>query len=114
MILLGLRVERFGCLNPGAVVDRFDPHITIIHGPNGAGKSTLFRALTYALYQRHGLTAQDAIAQIVPRGRDLAPRVVVTFESGGALFSQQASPGFIELWSLQSRLAWRLRNQEQG
>jgi argininosuccinate synthase len=38
---------------------------------------------------------------------------LATFESGGALFSQQASPGFIELWSLQSRLAWRLHN-EQG
>jgi len=35
---------------------------------------------------------------------------LATFESGGALFSQQASPGFIELWSLQSRMAWRLRN----
>ena len=31
--------------------------------------------------------------------------------SRAALFSQQASPGFIELWSLQSRLAWRLRNE---
>ena len=39
---------------------------------------------------------------------------LATFESGGALFSQQASPGFIELWSLQSRLAWRLRQEEQG
>jgi argininosuccinate synthase len=39
---------------------------------------------------------------------------LATFESGGALFSQQASPGFIELWSLQSRLAWRLRNQPEG
>jgi argininosuccinate synthase len=37
---------------------------------------------------------------------------LATFESGGALFSQQASPGFIELWSLQSRMAWRLRNRE--
>ncbi|HVW18598.1 MAG TPA: argininosuccinate synthase [Solirubrobacteraceae bacterium] len=34
---------------------------------------------------------------------------LATFESGGALFSHEASPGFIELWSLQSRLAWRLR-----
>ncbi|MCW2967010.1 MAG: argininosuccinate synthase [Solirubrobacteraceae bacterium] len=39
---------------------------------------------------------------------------LATFESGGALFSQQASPGFIELWSLQSRLAWRLHNQADG
>src|SRR3954447_8313496 len=40
--------------------------------------------------------------------------LLATFESGGALFHQQASPGFIELWSLQSRLAWRLRNQQDG
>jgi len=39
---------------------------------------------------------------------------LATFESGGALFSQQASPGFIELWSLQSRMAWRLRNARDG
>jgi len=39
---------------------------------------------------------------------------LATFESGGALFSQQASPGFIELWSLQSRLAWRLRTEQEG
>ena len=39
---------------------------------------------------------------------------LATFESGGALFSQQASPGFIELWSLQSRLAWRLHEQAGG
>jgi argininosuccinate synthase len=35
---------------------------------------------------------------------------LATFAESGGLFSQQASPGFIELWSLQSRMAWRLRN----
>jgi argininosuccinate synthase len=40
--------------------------------------------------------------------------LLATFESGGALFHQQASPGFIELWSLQSRLAYRLREREEG
>ena len=34
---------------------------------------------------------------------------LATFAESGGLFSQQASPGFIELWSLQSRMAWRLR-----
>jgi argininosuccinate synthase len=34
------------------------------------------------------------------------------FGESGGLFSQQASPGFIELWSLQSRMAWRLRQRE--
>jgi argininosuccinate synthase len=38
---------------------------------------------------------------------------LATFAESGGLFSQQASPGFIELWSLQSRLAWRLRNQSE-
>jgi argininosuccinate synthase len=35
---------------------------------------------------------------------------LATFSESGGLFSQAASPGFIELWSLQSRMAWRLRN----
>ncbi len=33
------------------------------------------------------------------------------FGESGGLFSQQASPGFIELWSLQSRMAYRVRNR---
>jgi argininosuccinate synthase len=40
---------------------------------------------------------------------------LATFAESGGLFSQAASPGFIELWSLQSRLAWRLRqDQDRG
>ncbi|HEU4392167.1 MAG TPA: argininosuccinate synthase [Solirubrobacterales bacterium] len=34
---------------------------------------------------------------------------LASFAESGGLFSQAASPGFIELWSLQSRLAHRLR-----
>jgi argininosuccinate synthase len=33
------------------------------------------------------------------------------FGESGGLFSQNASPGFIELWSLQSRMAYRIRNR---
>jgi argininosuccinate synthase len=36
---------------------------------------------------------------------------LASFAESGGLFSQSASPGFIELWSLQSRMAWRLRNE---
>src|SRR5215212_4102931 len=36
------------------------------------------------------------------------------FGESGGLFSQQASAGFIELWSLQSRMAYRIRNRETG
>src|SRR6185436_15890006 len=39
---------------------------------------------------------------------------LATFETSGGLFSQQASPGFIELWSLQSRMAYRLRAERGG
>jgi len=34
------------------------------------------------------------------------------FGESGGLFSQQASPGFIEIWSLQSRMAYNVRNRE--
>jgi argininosuccinate synthase len=37
---------------------------------------------------------------------------LATFSESGGLFSQEASPGFIELWSLQSRMAWRVRSAE--
>jgi argininosuccinate synthase len=33
------------------------------------------------------------------------------FGESGGLFSQQASPGFIELWSLQSRMAYGIRKR---
>jgi argininosuccinate synthase len=36
---------------------------------------------------------------------------LASFAESGGLFSQTASPGFIELWSLQSRLAWQLRQR---
>jgi argininosuccinate synthase len=39
---------------------------------------------------------------------------LATFSESGGLFAQDASPGFIELWSLQSRMAWRVRNREPG
>src|SRR5580704_7201265 len=35
---------------------------------------------------------------------------LASFAQSGGLFAQAASPGFIELWSLQSRMAWRLRH----
>jgi argininosuccinate synthase len=35
------------------------------------------------------------------------------FGESGGLFSQQASPGFIELWSLQSRMAYNVRKREE-
>jgi argininosuccinate synthase len=39
---------------------------------------------------------------------------LASFTESGGLFSQQASPGFIELWSLQSRMAYQLRARNAG
>jgi len=41
-------------------------------------------------------------------------QALASFGESGGLFSQAASPGFIELWSLQSRMAHRLRNERDG
>jgi argininosuccinate synthase len=39
---------------------------------------------------------------------------LATFSESGGLFDQHASPGFIELWSLQSRMAYRTRKADDG
>ena len=39
---------------------------------------------------------------------------LASFAESGGLFKQTASPGFIELWSLQSRMAHRLRGRDEG
>ena len=60
-----------------------------------------------------GLKLYKGSARVVTRESPNAvyDEALASFTASGGLFSQQASPGFIELWSLQSRMAWRLRNQ---
>jgi argininosuccinate synthase len=61
-----------------------------------------------------GLKLYKGSARVVTRESPNAvyDAQLATFAESGGLFSQQASPGFIEIWSLQSRLAWRLREGE--
>jgi argininosuccinate synthase len=63
-----------------------------------------------------GLKLYKGSARVVTRESPNAvyDAQLATFSESGGLFSQTASPGFIELWSLQSRLAWRLRNEGTG
>jgi argininosuccinate synthase len=63
-----------------------------------------------------GLKLYKGVARVVTRSSPNAvyDAALATFETSGGLFSQQASPGFIELWSLQSRLAHRLRTEREG
>ena len=62
-----------------------------------------------------GVKLYKGVAQVVTR---FSPNAVydaqlATFSESGGLFSQSASPGFIELWSLQSRMAWQVRHPER-
>jgi argininosuccinate synthase len=66
-----------------------------------------------------GLKLYKGSARVVTR---CSPNAVydadlASFAESGGLFSQAASPGFIELWSLQSRMAHRIRRrgeEEEG
>jgi argininosuccinate synthase len=62
-----------------------------------------------------GLQLYKGTARVVTRS---SPNAVydadlASFAESGGLFSQTASPGFIELWSLQSRMAHRIRNRKE-
>jgi argininosuccinate synthase len=59
-----------------------------------------------------GMKLYKGHARVVTRSSSCAvyDQALASFGESGGLFSQTASPGFIELWSLQSRMAWRLRN----
>jgi argininosuccinate synthase len=63
-----------------------------------------------------GMKLYKGTARVVTRSSPNAvyDAALATFETSGGLFSQQASPGFIELWSLQSRMAHRLRARDEG
>jgi argininosuccinate synthase len=60
-----------------------------------------------------GVRLYKGAARVVTRESPNAvyDQALASFGESGGLFSQQASPGFIELWSLQSRMAWRLRER---
>jgi argininosuccinate synthase len=65
---------------------------------------------------RIGLRLYKGSVRVVTRS---SPNAVydadlASFAESGGLFSQAASPGFIELWSLQSRLAHRIRERDGG
>jgi argininosuccinate synthase len=61
-----------------------------------------------------GIKLYKGSARVVTRSSPNAvyDAQLATFSESGGLFSQAASPGFIELWSLQSRMAWRVRHRD--
>ena len=65
--------------------------------------------------RRIGIKLFKGAARVVTRASPNAvyDASLATFDHSGGLFSQEASPGFIELWSLQSRMAWRVRERDE-
>jgi len=63
-----------------------------------------------------GIKLYKGSARVVTRESPNAVYVaqLATFSESGGLFSQAASPGFVEIWSLQSRMAWRVRYGDEG
>jgi len=63
-----------------------------------------------------GIKCFKGTARVVTRSSPHAvyDAALATFDTSGGLFSQNASPGFIELWTLQSRMAHRLRESQDG
>jgi argininosuccinate synthase len=63
-----------------------------------------------------GVKLYKGSARVVTRESPYAvyDQQLAGFSESGGLFSQAASPGFIELWSLQSRMAWRVRHGDGG
>jgi argininosuccinate synthase len=62
-----------------------------------------------------GVRLYKGTARVVTRESPHAiyDAALATFSESGGLFSQGAAPGFIELWSLQSRMAWRVRQAQR-
>jgi argininosuccinate synthase len=63
-----------------------------------------------------GIKLYKGSARVVTRSSPNAvyDAQLATFHESGGLFTQSASPGFIELWSLQSRMAWHVRHGQGG
>jgi argininosuccinate synthase len=69
-------------------------------------------SVNHAVTGTIGLKLYKGLVRVVTRESPGAvyDASLASFAQSGGLFSQTASPGFIELWSLQSRMAWRLRH----
>ncbi|MEA2196284.1 MAG: argininosuccinate synthase [Solirubrobacteraceae bacterium] len=63
-----------------------------------------------------GIKLYKGSARVVTRSSPNAvyDAQLATFSESGGLFAQGAAPGFIELWSLQSRMARRIRERDDG
>jgi argininosuccinate synthase len=84
--------------------------------PLRADLDAFMEASNHQVTGRIGVKLYKGSARVVTRASANAvyDAQLASFAHSGGLFSQEASPGFIELWTLQSRLAWRVRQRDDG
>jgi argininosuccinate synthase len=86
----------------------YEPLLQDLNAYMEAANEQVTGRITMKLYKGRA----TAVARSSPNA--LYDQALAGFGESGGLFSQQSSPGFIELWSLQSRMAYRIRTRGKG
>ena len=95
-------------IDNGSVPGFYEPLLTDLNAFMDSVNEQVTGSVTMRLYKG----SARPVARQSPNS--LYDPALAGFGESGGLFSQQASPGFIELWSLQSRMAYRIRNRGKG
>jgi argininosuccinate synthase len=85
----------------------YEPLLSDLNALMDAVNEQVTGEITMRLYKG----SARAVARSSPNA--LYDPALAGFGESGGLFSQQASPGFIELWSLQSRMAYKVRQRRE-
>jgi uncharacterized protein YhaN len=80
VILHAIELSYVGPFRETVRLGPFDAGLNLLCAPNEAGKSTSLRAAARALFDKH-TTKGEELKALQPAGTDLAPRVVVEFET---------------------------------
>ena len=84
MKVRAIRVAEFGRFKEPVALEGLSGGLDLLIGPNEAGKSTLFRALQFALFEKHR-TTQKELVRVRPYGGG-GPLVEVDIEVSGDLW----------------------------
>jgi argininosuccinate synthase len=85
----------------------YEPLLEDLNAYMDSANQQVSGTITMRLYKGRA----SAVARESPNA--LYDAALAGFGESGGLFSQQASPGFIELWSLQSRMAYGVRHRRK-
>lgn len=85
MILHAIELSYVGPFRETVRLGPFESGLNLLCAPNETGKSTSLRATARALFDKH-TTKGDELKSLQPAGTDLAPRVMVEFETRAGRF----------------------------